>query len=157
MIWLRTGISVSNGCGFGFAPPYHRHSPRSITGTCGFLPSFLRYGRAVTDPIRPEDSLSPNAALLGTAVSIAPAALGCAVGLLLADRMKRETRHSLASTLLAVGVLSATPLAVDYINRVLNSPARRRGSRRRLAGIRSNGVNLEADILGGEEYFIDEM
>lgn len=111
----------------------------------------------MTDPIRPENSLSPNAALLATAVSIAPAALGCAVGLLLADRMKRETRHSLASTLLVVGVLSATPLAVDYINRALNSPARHRGSRRRLAGIRSNGVNLEADILGGEEYFVDEM
>lgn len=111
----------------------------------------------VTDPIRPEYSLSPNAALLGTAVSIAPAALGCAVGLLLADRMKRETRHNLALTLFAVGALSATPLAVDCIYRVLNSPARRRGSRKRLAGIRSNGVNLEADILGGEEYFVDEM
>jgi len=101
--------------------------------------------------------VTPNAALLGTAVSIAPTAVGCAVGLLLADRMKRETRHSLASTLLAVGVLSATPLAVDYINRVLNSPARRRGSRKRLASIRSNGVHHEADILGGEEYFVEEM
>jgi len=71
--------------------------------------------------------------------------------------MKSKTRHSLATTLLTVGALAAAPLAVDYVNRVLNSPARRRGSKRRLAGIRSNGVNLEADIIGGEEYFVDEM
>lgn len=109
------------------------------------------------DPIRPEDPLSPNAALLGTALSVAPAAVGCAVGLLLADRLKSESRHGLATTLLTIGALSAAPLAVDYISRVLNSPSRRRGSRRRLAGIRSNGVNIEADIIGGEEYFVDEM
>jgi len=111
----------------------------------------------VSDPIRSENTLSPNAVLLGTAVSVAPAAVGCAVGLLLADRLKGESRHGLATALLTIGALSAAPLAVDYINRVLNSPARRRGSRRRLAGIRSNGVNLEPDILGGEEFFVDEM
>ncbi|MCF6311208.1 MAG: hypothetical protein L3J39_02035 [Verrucomicrobiales bacterium] len=111
----------------------------------------------MSDPIRPEDPLSPNAALLGTAISIAPTAVGCAVGLLLADRMKSKTRHNLATTLLAIGALSAAPLAVDYIGRVLNSPARSRGSNRRLAGIRSNGVNVAPDILGGEEYFVDEM
>ena len=111
----------------------------------------------MSDPLRPEDPLSPNAALLGTAVSIAPAAVGCAVGLLLADRIGKKSRHSLATTLLTIGALSAAPLAVDYISRVLYSPSRRRGSRRRLAGIRSNGVNLEADILGGEEFFVDEM
>lgn len=111
----------------------------------------------MSDPIRPEDPLSPNTTLLGTALSVAPAAVGCAVGLLLADRLKSESRHGLATTLLTIGALSAAPLAVDYISRVLNSPSRRRGSRRRLAGIRSNGVNIEADIIGGEEYFVDEM
>ena len=115
------------------------------------------YNVAVSDPIRPDDHLSPNATLLGTAVSVAPAAVGCAVGLLLADRMSKDTRHSLATTLLTVGALSAAPLAIDYIARVLNSPSRLRGSNRRLAGIRSNGVNLEPDILGGEEFFVDEM
>ncbi|MFK5922150.1 MAG: hypothetical protein QM496_08210 [Verrucomicrobiota bacterium] len=109
------------------------------------------------DPIRPEDPLSPNAALLGTAISIAPAAIGCAVGLLLADKMKSKTRQSLATTLLTIGALSTAPLAVDYIRRIVNSPSRSRGSNRRLAGIRSTGVNVEPDILGGEEYFVDEM
>ena len=111
----------------------------------------------MSDPIRPENSLSPNAALLGTAISVAPTAIGCAVGLLLADRMKSKTRQNVATTLLAIGALSAAPLAVDYIGRLMNSPARSRGSNRRLEGIRSTGVNVESDILGGEEYFLEEM
>ena len=53
--------------------------------------------------LHPDHQRTPNATLLGTALSVAPAAIGCAVGLLLADRMKGRTRQTVASGLLTVG------------------------------------------------------
>jgi len=43
------------------------------------------------------------------------AALGAGLGLLLADRMKRDQRRAVGWTLLAVGVLSTIPLAAQVI------------------------------------------
>lgn len=45
------------------------------------------------------------------------AALGAGLGLLLADRLKREQRRAVGWTLLAVGVLSTIPLAAQVIFR----------------------------------------
>lgn len=106
--------------------------------------------------MHPEDRHSPNATLLGAALSIAPAAVGCAVGLLLSERMKPRTRHSIASTLFSLGALAALPLAIDYTLKTLHRPSSRRGSTRKLEGIRHSGINPDADIIGGEEYFIEQ-
>jgi hypothetical protein len=43
------------------------------------------------------------------------AALGAGLGLLLADRLKRDQRRAVGWTLLAVGVLSTIPLAAHVI------------------------------------------
>ena len=43
------------------------------------------------------------------------AALGAGIGLLVADRMKRDQRRAVGWTLLAVGVLSTIPLVAHVI------------------------------------------
>lgn len=91
-----------------------------------------------------------NATLVGTALSIAPAAIGCAVGLLIADKMRRSTRNTVTTTLLTLGALATLPLAVDFLARTVNSPSFGRGSRRRLESIRHGGFNPDADIYGLE-------
>ncbi|MGY8640444.1 MAG: hypothetical protein ACKVJU_05025 [Verrucomicrobiales bacterium] len=101
--------------------------------------------------------IPPNTTLLGTALSVAPAAVGCAVGLLLAEKMKSKTRQSVAGSLFAIGALATLPLAIDYVAKSMNSPSRVRGSNRRLEGIRYAGMDPEMDIVGGEEYFVDEV
>ena len=107
--------------------------------------------------MHPEDHRAPNATFLGAAVAIAPAAIGFAAGLLLAERMNHERRQGLASVLLSVGVMAALPLAIDYAAKTLDSPASRRGSKRKLRGIRSSGLNSNADVIGGEEYFLEQL
>lgn len=102
-----------------------------------------------------EHRRSPSPTLLGTALAIAPAAVGCGVGLLLAGRMKNQTRYGLASSLLSLGALATLPLAVDYVTKTLDHPRFVRGSQRRIERIRDSGAFPDADIVGGEEYFID--
>ena len=51
------------------------------------------------------------------------AALGAGLGLLLADRMKRDQRRAVGWTLFAVGVLSTIPLAAQVIFRRDSSDA----------------------------------
>ncbi len=98
-----------------------------------------------------ENQPAANATLVGTALSIAPAAIGCAVGMIVADKMKSSTRNTVASTLLTLGALATLPLAIDFLARTLNSPAYRRGSNRRLEGIRHGGFNPDTDIYGIED------
>lgn len=97
---------------------------------------------------------TPSATLLGTALSIAPAAVGCGVGLLLAGRMKSGSRHGLASALFSLGALATLPLVVDYVSKTLDHPRFVRGSRRRIERIRDSGAFPDADVIGGEEYFV---
>ena len=102
---------------------------------------------------------SPSAALVGTALAIAPAAIGCAAGLLLAERVPgRVARQGLAFGLITLGALAAAPLVLDSVSRTMDHPAFRRGRQRRLAQIRDSGAFLDmegedAKLLGGEEYF----
>jgi hypothetical protein len=53
----------------------------------------------------------PEIALIGGT----RAALGAGLGLLLADRMKPETRRAVGWTLVAVGVLTTFPLAANVL------------------------------------------
>lgn len=105
---------------------------------------------------------SPSAAWVGTALSIAPMAVGCAAGLLLADRVRgRAVRHGLAFGFLALGAVAAAPLLIDTAHRTIDHPAFRRGRQRRLSQIRDSGAFLDidpddAEVLGGEEYFLDQ-
>ncbi len=98
-----------------------------------------------------------NTTLLGTALAVAPAAIGCAVGILVADRVKKAQRGSVASALFSIGALATAPLLIDYINKTLKSPAHRLGSSRVLRGIRNSGVTSEADLLGGDDPYLDQL
>jgi hypothetical protein len=69
----------------------------------------------------------------------APALLGAAVGLILGEAMNSGARRGIAIGLAALGVAALVPLTVGGIVNKVNSPRTRRGSRRRLEGIRSAG------------------
>ncbi len=104
--------------------------------------------------LHPDHQPTPNATLLGTALSVAPAAIGCAVGLLMAERMNSRTRQGIASGLFALGALATMPLVIDYVGKTLDHPAFRRGRQRRLDSIRDSGAF--PDVVGGEEYFLGQ-
>lgn len=103
-----------------------------------------------------DDRHTPDPAILGSALSVAPAAIGCAVGLLLADRMKQKKRHRLASAMFTLGAIATLPLAIDYLTRMLDSPASQRGRRRRLDAIRESGVLGESEVIDGESFFVEK-
>jgi uncharacterized membrane protein YebE (DUF533 family) len=71
---------------------------------------------------------------------IAPAAAGCALGILFGRGMRRGSSNVIALTLLAAGAVVAAPVITDLIQRTAYRPGSERGSRRRLEGIRSGGM-----------------
>ena len=62
------------------------------------------------------------------------AALGAGIGLLLADRLSREQRHTIGWTLVAVGALSTIPLAAHVLLSDENAAGMSIPSRRILSG-----------------------
>jgi uncharacterized membrane protein YebE (DUF533 family) len=81
------------------------------------------------------------------AAAIAPAALGCALGLLFGRGMDRRASNIAALTLLAAGAVVAGPAIADFVQHVANRPSSERGSRRRLQGIRDAGLP-DRDVEG---------
>lgn len=71
---------------------------------------------------------------------IAPAAAGCALGLLFGRGMGRGTSNIVSLSLLAASAVIAAPLIGDIVSRTANRPTSARGSRRRLEGIRNGAV-----------------
>lgn len=71
---------------------------------------------------------------------IAPAAAGCALGILFGRGMRRGSSNVIALALLAAGAAVAAPVITDLVQRTANRPGSERGSRRRLEGIRSQGM-----------------
>jgi hypothetical protein len=82
--------------------------------------------------------------------AIAPAAAGCALGILFGRGMSRSSANIIALTLLATCAVVAAPVITDLIGRTANSPRTDRGSRRRLEGIRMSSSD---DDL--KEFFVD--
>ncbi|MES2505458.1 MAG: hypothetical protein V4599_02070 [Verrucomicrobiota bacterium] len=82
---------------------------------------------------------------------IAPAAAGCALGILFGRGMGRSTSNIVSLTLLAASAVVAAPLIGDIVSRTANRPTSERGSRRRLEGIR-NGALPDEDL---KEFFVD--
>lgn len=71
---------------------------------------------------------------------IAPAAAGCALGILFGRGMRRSSANVISLTLLAASAVVAAPLISDLVQRTANRPSSERGSRRRLEGIRNGAV-----------------
>lgn len=82
---------------------------------------------------------------------IAPAAAGCALGILFGRGMRRGSSNVIALTLLAASAVVAAPVITDFIQRTANRPSTERGSRRRLEGIRNHGMP-DGDA---SEFFVD--
>lgn len=81
---------------------------------------------------------------------IAPAAAGCALGILFGRGMSRSSSNIIALTLLAASAVIAAPVITDLVQRTANRPSSDRGSRRRLEGIRNNAPESELT-----EFFVD--
>lgn len=94
-----------------------------------------------------EPPIHPYTNYTGYAATIAPAAIGCALGILFGRGMERRSANITALTLLAAGVVVAGPAVVDIVQRAANRPSTRRGSQRRLASIRDGGIP-EQDVEG---------
>ncbi|MEM0970902.1 MAG: hypothetical protein AAGJ31_16230 [Verrucomicrobiota bacterium] len=91
-----------------------------------------------------------------TALTVAPAAVGTALGILAGGHLKRRYRHSIASTLLAIGVAATIPVAVGAVNRLVRGPQSKRGAQRTLDEIRTHdGLPLEDDPTAQEETMVD--
>lgn len=82
---------------------------------------------------------------------IAPAAAGGALGILFGRGMTRTTANIVSLSLLAASAVVAAPLIGDLVQRAANRPASKRGSRRRLEGIR-NGALPDENL---QEFFVD--
>ncbi len=71
---------------------------------------------------------------------IAPAAAGCALGILFGRGMRRGPSNVIALSLLAVSAAVAAPVVTELVEKTAYRPSSERGSRRRLEGIRNGGL-----------------
>ena len=75
------------------------------------------------------------------------AAFGLGLGMLMADKINRQTRQAAAIALVSVGALAAVPFLVRIALERINRPESERGSRNRLRSIRGDsGYRSETDI-----------
>lgn len=95
---------------------------------------------------------SQEAALLGCAISVAPAAVGCAVGILLGEKMSKRSAQVSAFALVSVGLISAAPYMVDYVMKRINGPWTARGQRRQRSIIRDGALPAEAEFYEMEAF-----
>lgn len=86
------------------------------------------------------------------ALTTATAAAGGALGILFGRNMERRAANVTALALLGAGAVLAAPAFAAMVTRVANRPASRRGSLKRLEGIRNGSVPVE----GADIYSIDD-
>ena len=81
-------------------------------------------------------------------IAVTQAAVGCGIGLLLANRFKTNARKVTGWLMVSLGVASVTPFLVGYFASTANRPGSARAMRRRLASIRRDcGYSEIADAL----------
>lgn len=91
-----------------------------------------------------------------TSASIAPAALGAAVGMFVGDLIHREARRPIAFTLAAVGLCAFAPALVEAVVEKINGPNTNRGSKRTLRNIRDAGIGTD-EYSEIEDEYNDQM
>jgi hypothetical protein len=80
-------------------------------------------------------------------LTLARAAIGLGVGILVADKIRRPLRQATAIALVSVGAIAAVPLLVKIALERINRPESERGSRNRLRSIRDDsGYPSETDV-----------
>lgn len=81
-------------------------------------------------------------------VAVTQAAVGCGVGLLLANRFQATARKVTGWIMVSLGIASVTPLLVGYITRTANTSGSARAMRRRLDSIRQDsGFSENVDVF----------
>ena len=109
------------------------------------------------EPMENPINESANPVTTTIALSVAPAAAGAGIGILLAETLDRDSRRAAGVTLLGVAVLAALPWLIHAVGRKVAGPRSKRGSARTLEKIRDGGIgdysyeSYNFDDLEGEE------
>ena len=86
----------------------------------------------------------PSATLL----AVSQAAIGCGIGILLADRIEGDKRNVAAIVLLSLAVATTLPALVVVVADLVNGPRSKLGVRRRLRSIREDsGLHAEEEVF----------
>ena len=86
----------------------------------------------------------PSAALL----TISQTAIGCGIGILLANKISENKRNIAAAGMLLLAIATTAPALVGVIAELINGPQSKLGMRRRLRSIREDsGLHAEEEIL----------
>ena len=86
----------------------------------------------------------PAAALL----TISQAAIGCGIGILLADKIGEKRRNTAAIGMLCLAIATTAPALVGVVVEMINGPQSKLGGRRRLRSIREDsGLHAEEEVL----------
>ena len=86
----------------------------------------------------------PSAVLL----TISQTAIGCGIGILLANRISENKRNTAAVGMLFLAIATTAPPLVGVIVELINGPQSKLGMRRRLRSIREDsGLHAEEEIL----------
>lgn len=90
-----------------------------------------------------------------TTAAFAPAVLGAAAGVFIADVLSDKARRPAGLSLACIGLAALAPALVETMVARVNGPQTRRGSQRTLQGIRDGGlpardISYLKDELGDE-------
>ena len=86
----------------------------------------------------------PSAGLL----TISQTAIGCGIGILLADRISENKRNTAAVAMLLLAIATTAPAIVGVVADLINGPRSRLGMKRRLRSIREDsGLHAEEEVL----------
>lgn len=79
------------------------------------------------------------------------AAIGAGLGLLIAARFSRSTRHATAFGLLAIGIAANLPAIISNLNEFINGPESNRGLQKRLRSIRRD-IDVPMEDVSDDVY-----
>ena len=86
----------------------------------------------------------PAAALL----TVSQAAIGCGIGILLANKVAENRRNPAAVGMLCLAIATTAPAVVGVVVDIINGPQSKLGVRRRLRSIREDsGLQAEEEVL----------
>ena len=82
-------------------------------------------------------NFSENLPVSGT-IAITQAAVGCGLGLLIADKMSKRARRRTSLFLVTAGVLVVVPIMASFVSRIRNRPHSKSRAQRQLESIRNS-------------------
>jgi hypothetical protein len=85
----------------------------------------------------------PAAALL----TISQAAIGCGIGIILADKVTEKRRNTAAVGMLCLAIATTAPALVGVVVDLINGPQSKLGVRRRLRSIREDSGLQAEEVL----------